>query len=59
MTMIAMLLSGAVAGLIAMPELLGRDHVYAMAVGALLMSASTVVVALNALRLRRLDLHPA
>ncbi|EIE97558.1 ABC transporter permease [Saccharomonospora glauca] len=30
MTMIAMLLSGAVAGLIAMPELLGRDHVYAM-----------------------------
>ncbi|WP_235912222.1 heavy metal translocating P-type ATPase [Ruania zhangjianzhongii] len=30
-----------------------------MAVGALLMSASTVVVALNALRLRRLDLQPA
>ncbi|PXY32306.1 ABC transporter permease [Prauserella muralis] len=30
MTMTAMLLSGAVAGLIAMPELLGRDHVYAM-----------------------------
>ena len=30
-----------------------------MAVGALLMSASTVVVALNALRLRHLDLHPA
>ncbi|SED74162.1 heavy metal translocating P-type ATPase [Ruania alba] len=29
-----------------------------MAVGALLMSASTVVVALNALRLRRLDLRP-
>lgn len=30
-----------------------------MAVGALLMSASTVVVALNALRLRGLDLRPA
>ncbi|MFD2421566.1 ABC transporter permease [Amycolatopsis pigmentata] len=30
MTMIAMLLSGAVAGLIAMPELLGRDHNYAI-----------------------------
>ena len=30
-----------------------------MAVGALLMSASTVVVALNALRLRRLDLRPS
>jgi len=30
-----------------------------MAVGALLMSASTVVVALNALRLRSLDLQPA
>ncbi|MEU3275442.1 ABC transporter permease [Saccharomonospora sp. NPDC006951] len=30
MTMTAMLLSGAVAGLIAMPELLGRDHEYAM-----------------------------
>lgn len=30
MTLVAMLLSGAVAGLIAMPELLGRDHVYAI-----------------------------
>lgn len=30
MTMVAMLLSGAVAGLIAMPELLGRDHNYAI-----------------------------
>jgi ABC-type uncharacterized transport system permease subunit len=30
MTMVAMLLSGAVAGLIAMPELLGRDHTYAI-----------------------------
>ncbi|WP_158880929.1 ABC transporter permease [Amycolatopsis anabasis] len=28
MTLIAMLLSGAVAGMVAMPELLGRDHVY-------------------------------
>lgn len=30
MTVFAMLLSGGVAGLIAMPELLGRDHVYAI-----------------------------
>lgn len=30
MTLTAMLLSGAVAGLIAMPELLGRDYTYAM-----------------------------
>ncbi|MBB3661997.1 MULTISPECIES: ABC transporter permease [Prauserella salsuginis group] len=30
MTLAAMLLSGAVAGLVAMPELLGRDYVYAM-----------------------------
>ncbi|RZQ62806.1 ABC transporter permease [Amycolatopsis suaedae] len=30
MTLIAMLLSGAVAGLVALPELLGRDHVYAI-----------------------------
>ena len=29
-----------------------------MSIGALLMSASTVVVALNAQRLRRLDLQP-
>ncbi|UJW33398.1 ABC transporter permease [Saccharothrix sp. AJ9571] len=30
MTLIAMLLSGGVAGLVALPELLGRDHVYAI-----------------------------
>src|SRR5690606_6369626 len=30
-----------------------------MAIGAILMSVSTVVVALNAQLLRRLDLHPA
>lgn len=30
MTVFAMLLSGGIAGLIAMPELLGRDHVYAI-----------------------------
>jgi general nucleoside transport system permease protein len=30
MTLIAMLLSGAVAGLVAMPEILGRDHAYTL-----------------------------